>query len=341
MVTSLSDHSTLLRHWQLLRLVPRHPAKRTAADLNRSLEKHGFRVSKRTIERDLISLSRQFAIVEDDRSKPYGWSWQKGSAVLDVPGLTTSQALTFAMVQKFLGPLLPVSLTDEIEPYFDNARKHLDTFPRSRGTGAWTEKVRVVQPAQTLQAPTISQDVLRPVYEALLHSQQIKIVYQKRGTQTPVEYTVHPLGIVQRGPVTYLVCTLFNYEDVLLLAMHRVQSALMLEDQARRPASFNLDQFIQVGRLNFGSGKTMRLEAIFINSSAEHLHETPLSLDQKITPVGDNRVKVTATVADTPQISWWLLGFGEDVEVLKPRSLRDSLTATAAAMHKLYQKKTR
>ena len=67
-----------------------------------------------------------------------------------------------------------------------------------------------------------------------------------------------------------------------------------------------------------------------------HLHETPLSADQKITPIDDAREKVVATVLDTPQLCWWLLGFGENVEVLKPAKLREELSTTAKAMAEMY-----
>ncbi len=32
---------------------------------------------------------------------------------------------------------------------------------------------------------------------------------------------------------------------------------------------------------------------------------------------------ITATVKDTRQLKWWLLGFADQVEVIKPKRLRD------------------
>ena len=332
---------TLLRQWQLLRLLPRYPHKIKAGDLQKRLADEGYKTTKRSVERDLQALSAIFPISVDEREKPYGWSWQKNAPILDVPGLTGSQALTFTLVQRFLGPLLPISFQNELGPYFKAAEQQLAALPRRRGMPSWTDKIRVVQPAQTLLPPKIDPEAQRVVQEALLHGRQLKIAYHKRGAKGPVEYTVHPLGLVQRGPVFYLVCTLFQYQDVLLLALHRVLSAIMLDDPSASPKDFDLDRYIRDGRLDFGAGKTVRLEAIFTTGAAVHLHETPLSRDQKITPVDDECVKVGATVADTPQLAWWLLGFGEGVEVVKPKSLRDSLANTAAAMHKRYQKKPR
>ena len=97
-----APHGTLQRQWRLLRLLPRYPTKLTASDLLNRLEGEGFETTKRTIERDLMSLSEIFPIFLDDREKPYGWSWQKNAPILDVPGLTAPQALAFALVQRIL-----------------------------------------------------------------------------------------------------------------------------------------------------------------------------------------------------------------------------------------------
>ncbi len=328
--------STLLRQWQLLRLLPRHPQKVTAGDLQKRLEAEGYKTAKRTVERDLISLSVAFPISLDDREKPYGWSWQKNAPILDVPGLTAPQALAFALVERFLASLLPASTLGDLGPYFKTAEQQLNTLPKGRGMPSWVNKMRVVQPTQSLIPPKIKPDVQRAVYEALLNSRQIRIAYHKRGAEGPVEYTVHPLGLVQRGPVTYLVCTLFHYQDVLLLAVHRILSAVMLDEPVNYPKDFDLDRYIASGALNFGNGEQIRLEAIFHIGAAEHLHETLLSADQKIYPLDDEHVRITATVLDTPQLSWWLLALGDQVEVLKPVKLRKEMATTIKAMSHLY-----
>ncbi len=330
-------HDTLSRQWQLLRLLPRHPQKITAGDLQRQLERDGFETTKRTIERDLNFLSESFPILLDDRDKPYGWSWKKDAPTLSVPGLTVPQALAFALVKRFLGPLLPASLVAELDAHFTAAEKQLAALPKSRGVPSWIEKVRAVPPAQPLLPPKINQKVQATVYEALLQSKQIQIAYHKRGATSQVEYTVHPLAIVQRGPVTYLVCTLFKYQDVLLLALHRILSAVLLEDKSKYPDGFRLDDYLASGALNFGKGERIRLEAIFSSEAAEHLHETPLSEDQQIKPLDAGRVTVSATVLDTPQLAWWLLAFGEGVEVVKPAALRAEMARTAEALARLYR----
>ena len=46
---------------------------------------------------------------------------------------------------------------------------------------------------------------------------------------------------------------------------------------------------------------------------------------------------LTATVADTAELRWWLLGFGDGVEVLGPKALRREIGETASNVARMYQ----
>jgi len=61
----------------MLRHIPKHPSQITAKELHSRLEKDLFKVSKRTVERDLLSLSEVFSLISNERSIPYGWGWSQ------------------------------------------------------------------------------------------------------------------------------------------------------------------------------------------------------------------------------------------------------------------------
>lgn len=88
--------------------------------------------------------------------------------------------------------------------------------------------------------------------------------------------------------------------------------------------------------LDFGAGQQIRLEAIFRNESALHLYEAPLATDQELTPIDSATVRLQATVNDTPQLQWWLLAFGANVEVIGPPELRRKFAGAAKAMAAAY-----
>lgn len=131
---------------------------------------------------------------------------------------------------------------------------------------------------------------------------------------------------MQRGPVTYIVATLFRYRDPRLLALHRIKSAVPLEGRALEPPGFDLDDFIRRGHLSFGEGKLIRLKLRFRDGAGDHLYETPLSEDQVIVDRGGGVLDVEVTVAHTPQLEWWLRAFGSAVENVVPRALSRKAT---------------
>jgi len=331
------SQDTLLRQWQMLRMIPRYPQKITARDLYEKLLAEQFDVTKRTVERDLLSLSEMFPLVSDEREKPYGWSWSKDAAVFNLPGLSHTEALTLAMVEQHLDALLPASTLQQLQPYFNAARQHLSGIPKSERARSWLNKVRTVPPSQPLLPPNIKPAVQQTVYEALLADRQLEISYLKRGQENAVEYRIHPIAAIQRGHITYLYCRFADYEDLRMLAVHRIQAATMLDEKAKVPTGFSIDDEISRGKFGFGAGAEITLEAIFYNGAGDHLFETPIAREQTLTELDDGAVKLVATLPNTPQLGWWILGLGDGVEIIQPKSLRNQIAATIAKMQARYQ----
>ena len=336
--TMPKNQDALFRQWHMLRALPRFPQKITVQDIRRALEGEGFEITDRSIQRDLNELSETFPLYCDDREKPYGWSWQKDAPGFDLPGLTVSGALTLVMAEKHLTALMPTPMVDQLQPYFKAARRRLDSEPKPHRGRSWLDKVRCVPATQPLQPSRIDADVQRVVSEALLHERQVAIRYRKRGERLTVDYRIHPLALIQRGPMLYLYCRIFDYEDARTLAMNRILSAQMLEDRVIYPPDFSVDQKAETGVWDFGPGEKVAIELEFRPGSGDHLLETPLGKDQVIAELGGGALKVTATVANTPQLMWWLLGFGEGVEVIRPAELRDKISATAEELVLVYRK---
>ena len=142
--------------------------------------------------------------------------------------------------------------------------------------------------------------------------------------------------MVARGGLLYLVTASDNLSEIRLRAMHRIKDADLLWEESSRPEDFDLNEFIEKGGFGFGQGNTLLLKAAFTKFVAQHLLDTPLSEDQTITPYDAERVLVTANLADTQQLIWWLLSFGDKVEVLEPLELRQRMTMIAAGMSHRY-----
>jgi len=331
-----NQNDTQLRQWAMLKRIPQHPRQITARELTERLRSEGFNVSKRTVERDLISFSAIFPLISNERSIPYGWSWSKDAEAFALPTMSPIQALTLELAHEHLANLLPASLLESLAPYFKCAQGVLSSGDSVKKLADWREKVAIVPANQPLLPPDCSEEVIEAVHSALLSEQQLEINYTYRENGETKTYSVHPLGIVQRGTVTYLVVTIYDYKDIRMLALHRIKNAKALDLPSKTPVGFNLAGYISQGAFGFEESGTIKLAVRFTLPAAEHLWETPLSLDQEIVPDKSGWVRLQATVADTAQLRWWLMGFGEGVEVLEPTTLRYEFVNMVQSMSKVY-----
>lgn len=273
----------------------------------------------------------------DDRDKPFGWSWQRDASSFDLPGLSLPEALTLTLVEQHLRHHLPPSTIDALQPHFQSAARALSSSEGSALSKAWLKKVRSIAPQQPLLPPAMDTECQRTVCLALLRDCQLTLHYKKRDAAKPTVYdVVHPLAVVQRGGLIYLVCMFADYDDVRTIALHRLHQATMRYETSRQHPGFDLDAFIASGQFGVIAGEPLMLDAIFSRAAGEHLHETPLSADQKLRTRADGCLQLTATVPNTRSLVWWLLGFGDGVEVVGPVELRAEMAGIATGMAALY-----
>ena len=332
-----SNHQLLLRQWAMLRMIPRYPRKITAREMMEKLTNEGFTITKRSVERDLQGISATFPLVSDEREKPYGWSWAKDAPSFDLPGLSQSEALVFKLAQQYLVKLMPTNMLTQLTPYFAAADKSLNDAFQGSKLSKWQEKIAVAFPGQPLVAPNIDSEILFQLESGLLEDRQIKLEYRSRQDKSASHFTVHPLGIVLRGQISYLVCTLFEYQDIRMLAIHRICNVEKLDKPSRRPEKFSLQEYATSSAFGFNDHGEIDLTLKFTQNAGQHLYETPINTSQSIEETTEGEILVRAKTADNAQLIWWILGFGEQVEVIAPISLRQKIIDISESVSKIYK----
>lgn len=324
---------------RLLQLVPRAPRSIDTERLDAILQSEGTDCTRRTIQRDLIELSRmELGLVRLDDSKPYRWRFAETAPMVLLPGFDPQAALALRLVEMHMERALPRSTVSALQPHLQAAKRALDGKPVAR----WLDRIRMVPRSQPLLPPKVDGAVTGVVHEALLEGRQIKARYRKRGETHAKEVVLHPLGLIYRDAVGCLLATTFGYTDTRQYQLHRFVDAELLDDKATVSAGFDIDEYIAKGEIDFllGDGE-MAVELRFDEDAAILLEETPLSMRQEIRRQADGRVLVRAMVPDTMVLRSWLLGFGGSVEVLRPRSLREAIGTAHQAAAKMYRGEAR
>ncbi|QXP84747.1 WYL domain-containing protein [Methylococcus sp. ANG] len=339
----------ILRQWVMLQLIPREPGGVTAQQLQAKLAGIDplYEVHKRTVERNLMALMSVFPAL-DYRAGPNGnlWFWQK-DAVLDIPKLDAKTALMFRLAEAFLAPVLPRSTLSELRPHFRRAQEILDAAGDDQHS-IWPAKVQVIPNSQPLLHPDVRPDILEVVYAALFEDRRFQARYRPRNGPAR-DYEVSPRGLVIRDGIIYVVATLFEYTDLKHLVLHRMETASLLDSPVSPMRSFKLERYAKtcfdypLDVLSVTTSGTvtppakLKVQLLFDAEIAVHLEESPLSEDQRSERLPDGRVRFRATVANTQRLRWWLLGFGDRVEVLEPPALRDEIALTLSNAVQRYQ----
>ena len=327
---------TTLRYLAMLRLIPAYPESRSTRrirDRLRALNSE-YEVSPRTVQRDLERLSSRFPLACEQRGNSNHWFWSDPDALVQIPTMSEPTAFALRLAKDHLESIIPPSVLRLLQPYFNQA----DTILDGTDLGRWQDKSAVIPRGPVLEPPAVRAEVQKTVYAALMKNRRIEATYRSREETRARPIELHPLGVVVRAGIIYLVATAWDFDDVRQYALHRMNAAKPMDEPARRPPAFDLAAYIRdAGAFSYPvSEKKLHLRALFEEGAALHLRETRLASDQRLTEQDDGRVLVEATVKDNSDLRWWLLGFGSGVEVLEPGVLREEVGEEALRMSKIY-----
>lgn len=326
---------TLNRLLTLVQLIPRYPRRISTNALLEGLKNGGYDVDSRTIQRDLKRLESEFSAICDDSSKPHKWSLQRD---LKLQHLDTPSALALHLAETQVHNLLPQSVIDEIDPLFAAAKQHLNNLQHNK-LANWADRVRTIPNGKTLLAAEIKPNVWQQVTEALLSNQQLQVNYLSRTKGENKQLQLHPIALVARTTITYLIATVGDYSDPRHFALHRIDSAQCLETPAQQPPDFNLDNYIANGAFALRQHpETVELIADIHPQQAWLLTETPLSLQQELTSLPDSDwFRLHATVPLDQETLWWIFGLNNRIRVHAPQVWVEQIREAVADMQNFYQ----
>ncbi|WP_395312030.1 WYL domain-containing protein [Mycobacterium sp. AMU20-3851] len=201
-------------------------AQVTAAEVALELE-----VSERTARRDLEALSAAGVPVYSAPGRGGGWRLL-GGARTDLSGLTASEARALFLVA---GPAS--AATPGVKAALRKLVRALPEPFREQAEAAAASVV--IDPRHWGSSPVEPRPprFLDELQEAVIRGVQARLGYVDRnGSQTA--RTVHPLGIVAKGPTWYLVSS--TEAGPRTFRIDRVSSVELTDEPVRRPPGFDL-----------------------------------------------------------------------------------------------------
>jgi predicted DNA-binding transcriptional regulator YafY len=296
----------------------------TAAEAARELE-----VSERTARRDLDALSMAGVPVYSVQGRGGGWRLV-GGARTDLSGLTESEARALFLVAgpaSTATPAVKAALRKLVralpEPFREQAEAAATSIvvdPRRWGPGRLESR-----PPRFLDE----------VQDAVIRGVQIRIGYvDRQGAET--QRTVHPLGIVAKGPTWYLVSD--TEAGRRTFRIDRVSSVESTGEPVRRPEGFDLAESWREIADEVERRRTP-LEAQAI-CTPDGLGLLRMVLGGRLDVGGstpDGRIEVVIRGYNEYALAGELAGLTQWLEVTGPQGVRDHLASIGSALVARYR----
>jgi predicted DNA-binding transcriptional regulator YafY len=258
-----------------------------------------LQVSERTIHRDMSSLGSAGVPVVAERGARGGWMLMEGYRK-NLTGLSDAelQALFVTRPEKLLADLHLV--LPKLNPELARQRIYIDI------TG-WNRSNESVPHLPMLQ-------------DAVWRDRKLRILYGD--DDCPVERVVDPLGLVAKGSIWYLVARIDD--DFRSYRVSRVREATILDYTFARPADFDLEKFWETSSARFKE-RLPRFNVVVRTSALQWLRT--MMRYGAIDEVQGDRVHLHFDAEEVAKTV--LLGMADQIEVLEPAGLRESIVESA------------
>jgi len=286
-----------------------------------------FGVDRRSIFRDITDLCSADIPVEYDHSaRTYRF---RGDFSLKKLHLSKEETQLILMTQQF---------AQKMGAPFQKAARNLFEKIQQGASIKHTSARHVLK----LDVTAAEQDRIEKNFllleEAIQHRRRVWIRYQSIETGDITERTIAPYYFAWGIGETFLRAYCFRGKGPRFFAMDGILDAKITNDGYEIPSDMNPEDEIKDG---FGVfiGPIQNVEIRFRPEASGQVKRKIWHPKQKIEEKRDGTIILKMQVSSYAPLINWILGWGGDAEVLKPKMIRDEVAMITKNMARLYESK--
>ena len=168
-------------------------------------------------------------------------------------------------------------------------------------------------------------EVIDEILTALLYQNPVEAFYTKISTRAMSKYVLYPYTLVTYRQGLYIFA--FDTKDhrVKTFAIDRFHSFKRVRNQYfELPKHYRPEKIVE-DAFGIMGGNTEEVSLRFSRQAAPYIQERIWHHSQETYPVDNAELILKMNVAIGPELTSWIMGFGPDVTVLEPQSLRERI----------------
>lgn len=179
-----------------------------------------------------------------------------------------------------------------------------------------------------------SEEVIDTLSDAILSLRTSQIEYHSFTDDEIKRFRIDPLRFFERDGGLYLFVRVTRFDDIRVLALERIKSIEVTEDNFVYPKDFDPEALLQQ---SFGMVYDDPVEVTiwFSADQAHYIRERQWAKEQNITDRKDGSIELWMKTSGWYDVKKWILSFGSDAHVIFPECLRNVIKSEVEAVLKL------
>ncbi len=177
--------------------------------------------------------------------------------------------------------------------------------------------------------------------DALVAKRVCRIVYISFHEHRMISMDVNPLWLLFVGRAWYLLAYSTKHREIRTFKLGRIRKLTVRERTFEPPADVDLEGYFGQAWSMIPEGKLYDVCLHFEARVAGNVAEVQWHPTQKVEWNDDGSAEFSVTVDGLGEITWWILGYGDQVEVVAPQLLRKRVADVAAAVVKKHRRQER
>jgi len=179
-------------------------------------------------------------------------------------------------------------------------------------------------------------DVFRTLTDAIAQRQCVRLFYGSLTEKDTICTKVHPYKLLFSRHSWYVIGRSSLHRSVRTFHLGRIESLEVLEDHFELPKGFRLGRYLKNAWNLIPDGPDEEVTIRFSEMVAQNVAGIQWHKTQRIKHNDGGTIDFSATVSGLTEISWWIMGYGDQAEVLEPPRLREMIAERARRTAAVY-----